>query len=309
MRIHTDEGLVGTGETIRNPKATAAYIHETCAPYLLGKDPLRIEQHWDALMNRVGSHFAGYPSRSIELRGNSAVDIALWDLLGKSTAQPLTTLFGGLCRDRIRVYNTCASPAYNTVARTGYDTELVDPRELNLGSELPNDLVAQHAAPVELAQSLLDEGVSAMKIWPFDASAVATGGRHISIAQLREGLEPVRRIREALGGDIDIMLEYHSLWQLPVAVQIARELEQFGIYWHEDPVPMYNFEDLAAFKRATTTRLCGSENLGTTPWYRETFERRLIDVAHFDLCWIGGLTEGPESGCTGTRLRSSHCSA
>ena len=55
---------------------------------------------------------------------------------------------------------------------------------------------------------------------------------------------------------------------------------------------MYNFEDLAAFKRATTTRLCGSENLGTTPWYREAFERRLVDVAHFDLCWIGGLTEG-----------------
>jgi L-alanine-DL-glutamate epimerase-like enolase superfamily enzyme len=84
VELHTDEGLVGLGETFRNPAATAAYIHETCAPYLLGKDPLQIERHAHALMHEVGSHFAGFPSRSVEVRGNSAVECALWDLFGKA---------------------------------------------------------------------------------------------------------------------------------------------------------------------------------------------------------------------------------
>ena len=119
VELHTDEGLVGLGETFRNPQATAAYIHETCAPYLLGKDPLQIERHAHALMHEVGSHFAGFPSRSVEVRGNSAVDCALWDLFGKAAGLPLHQLLGGLCRERIRIYNTCASAGYNREARTG----------------------------------------------------------------------------------------------------------------------------------------------------------------------------------------------
>ena len=84
VELHTDQGLTGIGETFRNPEATVAYLHETCAPYLLGKDPLQIERHAHALMAEVGNHFAGFPSRSIEVRGNSAVDLALWDLFGKA---------------------------------------------------------------------------------------------------------------------------------------------------------------------------------------------------------------------------------
>ena len=118
VEIHTDAGLVGLGETFRNPQATAAYIHETCAPYLLGLDPLQIERHAHALLHEVGSHFAGFPSRSVELRGNSAVDCALWDLFGQAAGLPLYQLLGGLCRERIRIYNTCASAAYNRAART-----------------------------------------------------------------------------------------------------------------------------------------------------------------------------------------------
>ncbi len=112
LRLHTDDGIVGLGETIRNPQAVAAYIHETCAPYLLGKDPRQIDRHHDALANRVGSHFDGFPTRSIEIRGNSAVDLALWDLLGQALGQPVTQLLGGFTRDRIRVYNTCAGYSY-----------------------------------------------------------------------------------------------------------------------------------------------------------------------------------------------------
>jgi galactonate dehydratase len=107
VRVHTDEGIVGLGETFRNPVAIAAYVHETCAPYLRGKDPLQIERHAHGLMHRVGNHFEGFPSRSVEIRGNSAIDLALWDIFGKASGLALHQLLGGLSRERIRIYNTC----------------------------------------------------------------------------------------------------------------------------------------------------------------------------------------------------------
>ena len=292
VRIETDEGLVGLGETIRNPEAVTAYIHETCAPYLLGKDPRQVTHHAHQLLHKVGNHFNGFPTRSVEIRGNAAVDIALWDLLGKATGQPVHQLLGGLCRDRVRVYNTCAGPEYNAPARSGYNTELVkfDAAEEKAGRY--EDLEAQIHRPAELAQDLLEQGITAMKIWPFNSFALPSDGREIALADLRTAAAPVEAIRKAVGDRMDIMMEYHSLWQLPVALKIADALKDLDIYWHEDPVAMSNFGDLAEYKRRTNVRVAGSENLGTKTWYREVFERRAIDVAHFDLCWIGGITEG-----------------
>jgi L-alanine-DL-glutamate epimerase-like enolase superfamily enzyme len=291
VELHTDEGLVGLGETFRNPQATVAYIHETCAPYLLGKDPLQIERHAHALMHEVGNHFAGFPSRSVEVRGNSAVDCALWDLFGKAAGLPLYQLLGGLCRERIRIYNTCASAGYNRAVRTGYNTLLVRPEDRLASDDPLDDLAAQHHRPAELARSLQAEGISAMKIWPFDAYAVASAGRHITAEDLRRAIRAVEAIREALGDAIDIMIEYHGLWQLPAALQIADALEPYDVYWHEDPIAMHHLDDLARYKERVRSRVCGSENLGTRAWYREAFGRGAIDVAHFDIGWIGGVSE------------------
>src|SRR5918994_1140065 len=135
LELHTDEGLVGLGETFRNPGATVAYIHETCAPYLLGKDPLQIERHARALAAEVGNHFMGFPSRSVELRGNSAVDFALWDLFGKAAGLPLWQLLGGLTRERIRVYNTCASAGYNRMVRSDTNSLLLRPEDRAPGGD------------------------------------------------------------------------------------------------------------------------------------------------------------------------------
>ena len=85
VKIYTDEGLVGLGETFRNPEAIVSYIHETCAPYLIGRDPLRVNEHADNLINWTANRYIGYPTRSVEFRGNSAVDIALWDLKAKAS--------------------------------------------------------------------------------------------------------------------------------------------------------------------------------------------------------------------------------
>ena len=91
VEVRTDEGLSGLGETFRTPRAVAAQIHETVAPYLLGKDPLAIDAHSDALLNG----YLGFGASSVEVRAASAVDIALWDLLGKSADRPMHELLGG----------------------------------------------------------------------------------------------------------------------------------------------------------------------------------------------------------------------
>src|SRR6188768_3455612 len=107
IQIHTDEGLIGLGETFFGARAVEAYIHETIAPYLLGKDPLQIDLH---ARNLYG--YIGYRSSGVEMRGNSALDIALWDLFGKVTNQPIYQLLGGLSRESVRIYNTCAGYRY-----------------------------------------------------------------------------------------------------------------------------------------------------------------------------------------------------
>jgi L-alanine-DL-glutamate epimerase-like enolase superfamily enzyme len=101
VRVHTDEGLVGLGETAWGPAAVAAWVHESAAPYLLGQDPLQIDRHWRALRG-----FVGFAGSGVETRGRSAIDIALWDLFGKVSGQPLYQLLGGRSRERLRSYNT-----------------------------------------------------------------------------------------------------------------------------------------------------------------------------------------------------------
>lgn len=289
LKVETDQGLTGLGEAFRNAEATEAYIHETLAPYLLGQDPRQVNAHREAITRRIGNRFMGTPSRSIEVRGNAAVDLALWDLLGKSLKAPLSDLLGGRVRERIRVYNTCASPAYNTAPTVGWVTRLAEPGAAPLAPL--DDLQAQLDDPAGLARSLLAEGVTAMKIWPFDRFAAATGGSEISAADLERGLAPVRAIRDAVGPAMDIMIEAHGLWRLPAAVRIARALEPYGIFWLEDPVEMHRLDDLERLRQASAIPIAGSENHGTAHWYAEAFARGLVDYAHFDVGWMGGIGE------------------
>ena len=107
LRVHTDEGVTGLGETFFMAKTVEAYVHEVIAPKLLGRDPLAIDR-----ISRDLAPYVGFRSTGAELRGNSAVDIALWDLFGRVTGQPIAQLLGGFSRDRIRTYNTCAGSAY-----------------------------------------------------------------------------------------------------------------------------------------------------------------------------------------------------
>lgn len=110
--VHTDEGITGLGETFYGACSAEAYIHEWAANRLIGEDPLQIDRHAKRL-----SGYLGFRSAGAEMRGNSALDIALWDIFGKATGQPIYQLLGGKCRDTIRTYNTCAGPHYVRTAK------------------------------------------------------------------------------------------------------------------------------------------------------------------------------------------------
>ena len=112
VRIYTDEGLIGLGESCKSTDATVGHIHQIAAPYLLGKDPLQIERHNAFLLQPI----CGFSSTSAEIRAASAIDVALWDLFGKAYQMPAWQALGGRCHDKVRVYNTCASNDYNAFA-------------------------------------------------------------------------------------------------------------------------------------------------------------------------------------------------
>ena len=121
-----------------------------------------------------------------------------------------------------------------------------DPPPPSIG--VNEDLLMQVYEPARLARELLDDGVTAMKIWPFDVFALRNNGAEISAAELRKALWPLEQVRSEVGDAVDIMVEYHGLWQLPAALKIAELLEEFGVYWHEEPVWMQNFDDVARFR-------------------------------------------------------------
>lgn len=284
VRLHTDAGLVGLGETYFGAQAVEAYLHETAAPLLLGTDPLPIDRHARALYG-----YLGYASSGAETRGNSAVDIALWDIFGKVTGQPLYQLLGGASRDRIRVYNTCAGYHYIRGASRQAVSNWGLPED---GPQGPyEDLDAFLHRPADLARSLLDQGITAMKIWPFDPYAEATGGQYISPRDLQAGLEPFRKIRAAVGDAIEIMVEFHGLWNLPAAKRIAAALEEFGPFWYEDPLKADSLEALADYAASTPVPVTLSETLSGRWAFRELLDRRAAGIVMLDLGWCGGVSE------------------
>jgi galactonate dehydratase len=282
VRLHTDEGLVGLGETFMGAAAVEAYLHETVAPKIIGRDPRQIEA-----INRDLTGYLGWRGAGVETRGNSAVDIALWDIFGKALGVPVSVALGGRSRDTVRTYNTCAGYRYVRDARA----QAVANWGVGATNGPYEDLDAFLNNADELAHSLLEQGITGMKIWPFDIAAERTGGLDISADELRTALKPFEKIRKAVGDRMDIMVEFHSLWKLPAAQRIARALAQFDTYWHEDPVRMDSLETLKSYAPHSKAMICASETLAYPHAFRDYLATGVAGVAMLDLSWCGGLSE------------------
>jgi galactonate dehydratase len=280
VRVHSDDGLIGLGETYYNPRAVGAIVHDLYSPLLLGRDPFDIENHWNNMFSLA--NFRGFAGA--EMRAISAIDMALWDLQGQYLGQPIYNLLGGRSRERVPVYNTCR----------GYGRH--------------DDNIWWHGRAGELAQDLLRQGIRAMKIWPFDRfgptlagpgpeseadrqSAVGPLGHHLGNEDLRQGLAVVEDIRRAVGDKMAIAIEGHARWDLPTAVQIARALEPLDIMWLEEIMPPDNAEAYARLKAQTRIPICQSERVFTRFGFRPFIEQNAADIIMPDIAWCGGLTE------------------
>lgn len=283
LRVHTDEGLVGLGETSYAAQSVETYVHEYVAPRVLGRDPLEIEALTRSLIGYLGWRGSG-----VETRAASAFDIALWDLYGKACGQPLYQVLGGASRSRVRTYNTCAGYRYIRAAagqstqNWGLDGKAEGPFE---------DLDAFLHRADELAQSLLESGITGMKIWPFDPYAEASEGQYISAPDLERALEPFRKIRAVVGNRMDIMVEFHSLWRLLPAQRIAQALAEFDTFWHEDPIRMDSLALLNQYAPYSKAPICASEILAGRWSFKDLLETGVAGIVMFDLAWCGGISE------------------
>ena len=282
VQVLTDEGVTGLGETFYGPASAEGHVHGLIAPYLIGKDPRNIEAHQAHLIGYIG--FVG---SSAEMRGRSAVDIALWDILGKTSNLPLCDLLGGRVREKIKVYNTCAGYSYVQTRPTQGTANF----GLDATKGQYEDLDAFLNRPDELAHSLLEMGISAMKIWPFDYAAEASSGYWISADDLKRGLSSFEKIRAAVGDRMEIAAELHSLWSRPMAVKIARALEPINCMWVEDPVFMDHMHSIGEVARSTRSPIAVGETRGGRADFRQLLELEALSMVIVDLSWCGGISE------------------
>jgi L-alanine-DL-glutamate epimerase-like enolase superfamily enzyme len=263
VRVHTDEGIVGLGETVDKVHGSKAALHGTIAPLLLGQDPLDIEGLWRFVMDNIMYHgFAGAETRAL-----SALEVALWDIMGKKYGAPLYHLLGGKTRDRVPTYNTC------------------------IGFGSIQDYNWWHEDAGSLAQNLLDEEIKAMKIWPFDRFSEGSFGQYITLAQIEEGLKPVRQIREAVGNEMEIGIECHFRWNRVSMERIARALEPFNILFLEDVLPAIYADEIKILQQKTTIPIVGSELLMTRWQMKEWIEKHVAPILMTDPVWNGGIAE------------------
>ena len=263
VRIHTSAGVVGVGETYPRPSVDAAVIHDHIAPVLLERNPFDTEKLWRETYRRANGWggFAG-----AEMRALSAVDIALWDLKGKALDTPIYDLLGGRMRESMDTYNTCYEHEYSFMED-----------------------------PVELANSLLDDGISAMKIWPYDEIAYANQGTHVNRRDLEAGAAPLREIRDALGDEMEVAMEFHGLWNASSAKKIARYLEPYDPMWLEELIEIGDLGAYADVAAATSLPVNASERLMNKFQFNTLLAGADIDVVMFDLNRIGGFTEAKKA--------------
>ena len=273
-----------------------AMIHDYLGRRLLGADALAIESHWRFLYERM----ANIGVRGTELRAISAIDLALWDILGQVCKQPVYRLLGGPVRDSVPVYNSCGNPSYGfqsdpaTQSRKGWQGW---PGMGSIGRPGPvSDSYSYFHRPVELAKELIELGYTAMKVWPLDFPAIMHGPMRISHADIRQALGPLEKIREAVG---DGTLRWRSIATPiinsphPAALRIARALRPLNpALWLEDIVKLDNIDTLADFRRqghacrSPPARCCSA-----APDYAAVFEKRAADYIMIDPTWIGGISE------------------
>ena len=265
VTIDTDQGLQGWGEASNVPQnaslLTATGVHAV-REAIVGEDPADIERLWQKLFRRytyLGSR--GFPSTII-----SGIDIALWDLRGKALGVPIYSLLGGALRSKIPVY------------ANGWFSNC--------------ETAEQYA---EAAKAAVNFGHDALKLDPFlemNPFHTAFIDGRISAAGEQQGCDIVAAVREAVGPQVEVLVDAHGHYNVPTAVRLANRLyDESRIDWFEEPLPPESFSALSNVRRQTRVPLCVGERLFTRFDFVPVFEQRLADFIMPDVVWTGGISE------------------
>jgi L-alanine-DL-glutamate epimerase-like enolase superfamily enzyme len=290
VRVHTEDGLIGCGETYYTPHAIEALIHDWMGQRLLGAECTDIESHWRFLYERC----CAFGTPGAEMRALSAIDVALWDLLGQVCGQPIWKLLGGAVQNSVPIYNTCGGPGYGAIKGASALTPK-HPGWPGYGDEgspgpLQDNWSSIHAAG-DLAEELIGEGIAGMKVWPFDRYAHRSGGLYISAADVEAGMKPLREIRDRVGQRIEIMIEGHAFFQLPAALRLAEALNEIQPLWLEDVLRVDNIDTLADFRQQSGMPIAATEMLLGRSSYLQLLKSAAVDYVMVDPTWAGGISE------------------
>src|SRR5579871_3060518 len=249
VELTADNGLVGIGNAALSPQVTKQVIDLYLEPLLIGADPWNIELLWQHMYRKT----MAFGRKGIGMVAISAVDIALWDLLGKAAKQPVYRLLGGRTKPQIPVY-----------ASRLYAAELTD--------------VAREASRYK------DDGFKAMKLrfgWgPTDGAA-----------GMQRNLELVRTVRETVGDEIDVMADAYMGWTLDYAKRMLPLLEPFHLRWLEEPVIPDDIHGYAELKSYGRIPIAGGEHEFSLYGFRELLEAHALDYIQFDTNRVGGITQ------------------
>ena len=249
VEVMTDDGLVGIGNAALAPIVTKQVIDIHLKPLLLGANPWDTEFLWQHMYRKT----MAFGRKGIGMAAISAVDIALWDLMGKSAKQPVYRLLGGRTKTRIPVY---ASRLYAS----------------------PLDELAAEAAKYKV------EGYKAMKLrfgWgPVDGAA-----------GMQRNIELVRTVRDTVGNEIDVMADAYMGWTLDYAKRMLPLLEPFRLRWLEEPVIPDDVRGYAELKAYGRVPIAGGEHEFTSYGFRDMLETRAVDYIQFDTNRVGGISQ------------------
>src|SRR5580658_10219588 len=249
VEIFTDDGHVGIGNAALAPPITKQVIDLYLKPLLMGTDPWNIEFLWQHMYRKT----MAFGRKGIGMAAISAVDIALWDLLGKSAKQPVFRLLGGRTKPRIPVY-----------ASRLYSIEL-------------SELAAE-------AKRYKKEGYRAMKLrfgWgPTDGAA-----------GMQQNVDLVKTVRQAVGDGIDVMADAYMGWTLDYAKRMLPLLDPFNLRWLEEPVIPDDIQGYAELKSYARIPIAGGEHAFTQYGFRDLVAARAVDYIQFDTNRVGGITQ------------------
>ena len=266
VRITTDEGVRGVGEVALaygvGSTAGVGMVRDLAEQFLIGADPFRIEYLWHTMYRRTFWAQGGGP---VVFGGMSAIDEALWDIKGKALGVPVYELLGGRCWDSLRVY------------ANGWYHDCVEPQQY-----------------AEAALQVVADGYTAMKFDPFaysedgqwDYPRRALDARRADLA-----FERVKAVREAVGSEVDILVEVHGNLGTTSAIRMGKRLEELRPFFYEEPVDALNVDCMKKVAENVDIPIAAGERLYTRYGFRQYVEQQIIDILQPDIGLAGGIME------------------